>query len=142
MPKTLRLRRQDFLKALRQSNNSTPGPDGIPFRAWRACPDLAATILHEVAKDVCRRGTAGFDEDRLAEFTRSLMFCLSKSHCGLTEDGAQVYAPEMSHHSTSPAPTIGRSPMRSVLGGSLYRRREFHGPERLPLRPFDAGQPG
>ena len=33
---------KDFKRALQCSNNSSPGPDGIPFGAWRAIKRLAA----------------------------------------------------------------------------------------------------
>lgn len=36
---------ESVLKAIRGTNNSTAGPDGIPFAAWRAAPDLAAPVL-------------------------------------------------------------------------------------------------
>src|SRR5437588_2520554 len=33
---------EDILSSIRSANNSTPGPDGIPFARWRAVPDLSA----------------------------------------------------------------------------------------------------
>eukprot|EP01105_Mastigella_eilhardi_P004361 TRINITY_DN157_c1_g1_i1.p1 TRINITY_DN157_c1_g1~~TRINITY_DN157_c1_g1_i1.p1 ORF type:complete len:1421 (-),score=207.85 TRINITY_DN157_c1_g1_i1:72-4334(-) len=37
-----------FLRGIRTTpTNSAPGPDGIPFAAYRALPELSATILHE-----------------------------------------------------------------------------------------------
>ena len=32
--------------AIARSKNTSPGPDGIPFSAWRAAPDLAAPLLY------------------------------------------------------------------------------------------------
>ena len=42
-------RRKDMVKALRLSGNSSPGPDGIPFSAWRQLGELGVYTLHEVA---------------------------------------------------------------------------------------------
>ena len=43
----LKLRRKDIRKALKLSNNSSPGPDGIPYGAWRSLGDLAINTLHD-----------------------------------------------------------------------------------------------
>jgi exonuclease III len=39
-------------QAIKLSNNSSPGPDGISFAAWRAAPDLAAPVLHNVLQAI------------------------------------------------------------------------------------------
>ena len=41
-------------KAVRYSGNSAPGPDGIPFKAWRAFGPLGVSILHGVAQTLER----------------------------------------------------------------------------------------
>ena len=41
----LRVRRRDVRKALKRSNNSAPGPDGIPYGAWRALGETAVEAL-------------------------------------------------------------------------------------------------
>ena len=45
----LRLRWVHFLTAIRNSNNSAPGPDGTPFLAWRRCAKFSAQILLDAA---------------------------------------------------------------------------------------------
>ena len=45
---------EDILSSIRSSNNSTPGPDGIPFAAWRAVPDLSAKVLFGVLDALVR----------------------------------------------------------------------------------------
>ena len=39
-------------KALRCSNNSSPGPDGIPFEAWRTMGKLAVDVLYGAFQDL------------------------------------------------------------------------------------------
>ena len=39
------LTQADVEKALQLSGNSSPGPDGIPFAAWRARKSLAAPVM-------------------------------------------------------------------------------------------------
>ena len=45
-----RIRRRDMEDAIKYSGNSCPGPDGVPFRAWRRLGALAITTLYEVAQ--------------------------------------------------------------------------------------------
>ena len=40
--------RKDIVKALARAGNSSPGPDGIPFNAWRSLRDLGVSILLDV----------------------------------------------------------------------------------------------
>ena len=42
--------RKDIKKAIKISTNSAPGPDGIPYNAWRQSGDLAVQILLDVAE--------------------------------------------------------------------------------------------
>ena len=36
---------EEITYSIKHSGNTSPGPDGIPFAAWRAAPDLAAPVL-------------------------------------------------------------------------------------------------
>ena len=40
-----KVRRRDVARALRLAGNSRPGPDGVPFAAWRRLGSLAANVL-------------------------------------------------------------------------------------------------
>ena len=62
------------MKALRKAGNTLPGPDGIPFAAWRRCADLSADILKEATEYMMEGGVAGIPADVVAEFNQSLMF--------------------------------------------------------------------
>ena len=39
----------DIAKAVKRAGNSSPGPDGIPYAAWKHSGDLAITTLHDAA---------------------------------------------------------------------------------------------
>eukprot|EP00972_Heterocapsa_arctica_P015003 2211371-Heterocapsa_arctica.AAC.1 len=41
------VRRRDVGKAIKMSGNGAPGPDGIPYRAWRKLGELGIDIIHE-----------------------------------------------------------------------------------------------
>jgi hypothetical protein len=69
-----------ILDSIRSSNNSTPGPDGIPFAAWRAAPDLAAPVLLGVLSALTRGLTPP------AGFNHGFLFLLPKKETGLVAD--------------------------------------------------------
>jgi hypothetical protein len=70
----------DISSAIRNSNNSTPGPDGVSFAAWRAAPDLAAPVLLAVFRALSN----GQPPPR--GFNLGLLFLLPKKHTGLISD--------------------------------------------------------
>ncbi len=43
--RNIKLRRRDVKKAIKLSNNSAPGPDGIPYGAWRALGKRGIDLL-------------------------------------------------------------------------------------------------
>lgn len=71
---------EDVLAALKCSNNSTPGPDGIPFAAWRAATDISAPILLNALTAICKGRRP---PDR---FNFGLLFLLPKKSTGLIAD--------------------------------------------------------
>ena len=70
----------DIRNAVRRSNNSSPGPDGVPFAAWRAAPDLAAPLLLAVLLQLCR------GQHPPPGFNHGLLFLIPKKHTGLVSD--------------------------------------------------------
>jgi ribonuclease HI len=44
-----------FLNILKENKSSAPGPDGIPFQAWRAVADIAAPVFLAVARSLQER---------------------------------------------------------------------------------------
>ena len=45
---SLRLRKKHIKKAIKRSNNSAPGPDGIPYKAWRVLRNRGVNVLFDV----------------------------------------------------------------------------------------------
>ena len=70
----------DILFAVKSSNNSSPGPDGIPFSAWRAAPDLASPLLLSVLNKICQ------GQSPPPGFNFGLLFLLPKKASGLVSD--------------------------------------------------------
>ena len=82
-------RRADIRKAVANSPNSMPGPDGIPFMAWRQLGELSTTVLFEALKDIAAEGgqdrlTRHYGEAERPEqaFNASLMILLPKGVSG------------------------------------------------------------
>lgn len=91
---------EDVERAIKHSNNSMCGPDGIPYRAWRALGKEGAVILHEVAKQMQEEGFA--DKANAAygrrggdgnshKFNLGNMCCLPKKASSVDESGKSVY---------------------------------------------------
>ena len=71
---------EEVTRSLKLSNNSSPGPDGISFAAWRAAPDLAAAVLWDVLKALLR------GQSPPEGFNHGLLFLLPKKLTGLISD--------------------------------------------------------
>ena len=70
----------DVRFSIENSSDSTAGPDGISFAAWRAVPDLAAPVLFGVLSAM----TSGQPPPK--DFNVGLLFLLPKKHTGLVSD--------------------------------------------------------
>jgi len=68
------------LEAIKGSNNSSPGPDGIPFAAWRAAAGFAGPVLFAVLKLLCK------GQEPPPGFNHGLLFLIPKKHTGLVSD--------------------------------------------------------
>jgi len=68
------------LNSILLSNNSTPGPEGIPFAAWRAVPNASALVLHGVLNALVNGLTP------TAGFNHGFLFLLPKKDTGLVSD--------------------------------------------------------
>ena len=70
----------DVRRAITSPKNTSPGPDGIPFAAWRATVDIAAPILFRVL-------TALMDGERPPSgFNHGLLFLLPKKNTHTISD--------------------------------------------------------
>ena len=56
-PHVLPPTRDDFVKSILATNDSAPGPDGIPYAAWRLRPTTAADAMVTHLEDICRNAT-------------------------------------------------------------------------------------
>ena len=86
-----RLRTRDVKRALRIAGNSRPGPDGIPFQAWRSLGKLGEHILWEAGRQLAVGLQAG-DADH-DSFNESLLCCLPKDTQRADEVGTPIHTP-------------------------------------------------
>ena len=122
----------DVLGSIRSSNNSTPGPDGIPFAAWRAAPDLSAKVLSGVLDALLRGLTPP------PGFNHGFLFLLPKKDTGLVSDTRPISVTNTDNRLL--ASTVARAIMpavtalldpaqRGFLAGISGHSRGFLGPE-------------
>ena len=98
-PAEWRTRRADVKKALRLAGNTTPGPDGIPFQAWRALKQLGVEILLDVARTL----EGGRAKEQMQEafsdvagehsFNLGTLVCLPKAPTGEDPDLGVYFKP-------------------------------------------------
>lgn len=67
-------------RAIKESNNSAAGPDGIPFAAWRAVPEVAAVVLFNAFQALSR------GQPPPPGFNHGLLFLIPKKFTGLVSD--------------------------------------------------------
>ena len=96
-----RVSNKHIKQAINTSNNSAPGPDGIPFLAWRTLGHLGASTLLDVADTLASSSNikllneAYWDEadEYTHHYNRSTMICLPKKSNGSTQEGTPIYSP-------------------------------------------------
>ena len=78
--------RTDIEKAIRNTTKSAPGPDGIPYAAWRALGPLAVDALHQAAQTL--EGSEGLAQlgdafplngDMRSDFNAAIMVFVPKA---------------------------------------------------------------
>ena len=103
-----RVRRKDVETAIRHSGNSAPGPDGIPFKAWRALGALGISILYDTAAclesdeaqhllqeayhdcdNSCNNEVVNHNGTH--HYNHSILVCLPKKSTSITSDGTEAY---------------------------------------------------
>ena len=88
----VRLQREQVEAAIRHSNNSSPGPDGIPYAAWRRLGDEAVDILFDAAVEMTEEDGFTLLGKVYSDLNASLLFfCLRQ--IGTTVDGLDIYEP-------------------------------------------------
>jgi len=89
--KFVQVRRKHVAIAVKRSNNSSPGPDGIPYSAWRLLGDDAIDILYEALQAMSLEDGPFWMRRRYKDFNASLLLFLPKKPIDVV-DGAEVYA--------------------------------------------------
>eukprot|EP00972_Heterocapsa_arctica_P070911 10477280-Heterocapsa_arctica.AAC.1 len=69
-------------KAIRYSNDSSPGPDGIPYTAWRVLIKTSKHIIFDVSREIELEGPSSPLPD---DFNWSFLCCLPLKPAGDTE---------------------------------------------------------
>ncbi|CAK0909089.1 unnamed protein product, partial [Prorocentrum cordatum] len=86
------LRRSRVQKALEQSPNSAPGPDGLSFAAWRRPGPLAVDVLWNALQAITAEADPEYFEGFITTFNSSLMVFLPKG-AGVTHRGLTGHRP-------------------------------------------------
>ena len=93
-----RIRRHDVAKAVRLSGDSAPGPDGIPYKAWRSVGKLGVDVLwdviHALASDEGSALLAEAYSDLLPaehSYNLGLLCCLPKKVSGVDTEHGDFY---------------------------------------------------
>ena len=84
--------RKEVAMAIKYSGNSAPGPDGIPYAAYRALGSGAVDILHGVAAQLVEE--EDFIDYLDPEFNHSILVCLPKKPSGQDDNLQNYYALE------------------------------------------------
>lgn len=121
------IRRRDIAKAIRLSNNSSPGPDGIPYLAWRALGRVGVDYLYEAAACLTTDDGPRLLSDAFPDlpegdhdYNLGLLCCLPKKPTGATPDGDDYYSPD----ATRPL-TIVNCDNRLVASAARFRWEEI-----------------
>ena len=81
-------------KAVRRSSNSAPGPDGVPYLAWRMLGNESIDILFNAAVELMSDDGDSLLAEHLPNFNESLLLLLPKSSDEALADGTAVFTPE------------------------------------------------
>ena len=94
-----RVRREDVEGAVKQAGNTMPGPDRIPYKAWRILGDIGVDILFQAAEALqadnasellCQARDLNDSEDD-HDFNLGILCCLPKK----TGDDRALRAPRL-----------------------------------------------
>ncbi len=87
--------------SLRRSHETTPGPDGVPYGAYKVLGDYAVSFLYDVAEDMQEYGA----ENKVpANFNHAILCCLPKTASRTDAVHGDVYA--LRKHVRSPLSTL------------------------------------
>ena len=85
------LSRKHLKKTLKRSNNSAPGPDGLPYGAWRALGDIAIDALFGAFKELSSSDGPSIMQRDYADFNASILLFLPKKPVRQSDEGTVVF---------------------------------------------------
>jgi hypothetical protein len=109
-----RVEEAHILQAILHSNDSSPGPDGIPYLAWRLLHPTAVPILTRVLEAMATGDLATQRVDAPG-FNASTLCCLPKSSDLETPDGVPTYQTANTRHLS-----VGNTDNRILAGACRY----------------------
>ena len=62
-----KVRRRDMVKAMRCAGNATPGPDGIPFAAWKTLKEFGIDLSFVATRSGLTRWEEHKEKDEFAD---------------------------------------------------------------------------
>jgi hypothetical protein len=94
------IQREDVEHAVQKSGNSMPGPDRIPYKAWRALGDFGVDLLFDAMQTLAMDDADQFldeayDSDggqRSHDFNLGLLCCLPKKKTGVDDELGDYYS--------------------------------------------------
>ena len=86
--------REDIAQAVERPPNTSPGPDGIPFKAWRTLGHTAITILHEAYNTLSSEGGEHIMRPDYPDFIHSDIVFLKKFVSGSHSEWGDFCTPE------------------------------------------------
>ena len=81
-------RRKDVIRAIRIANASAPGPDGIPYAAWKQAAEGAINILWAALRTI---NTENDTTKHYPDFNQAILVCLPPKTTIITPDGTQAF---------------------------------------------------
>ena len=98
-PESWKVQREDIREAVKLSSNTMPGPDGIPYKAWRVLGELGVDILHGAAaalegpswKEQLNDGFHDEAPSGTHTFNLGTLVCLPKKAAGENEEVGTYY---------------------------------------------------
>lgn len=101
-PEACQVAEEDIAQALELSGNTAPGPDGIPYKAWRALGNLGVDVLHgaaqalaqTTAQDTLKAAYHDEGDDYQHLYNFSTLICLPKKVAGEDQQAGEYYSPE------------------------------------------------
>ena len=80
-------------KAIDTASSSSPGPDGIPSRAYRALGRVASAAIHEALQALCSADGARLLQSSDPDFNAALLFLIPKKSTGHDPLYGEFYEP-------------------------------------------------